>query len=210
MWRGLIVYTSGKIEDFSSFYKVSDCGVIKTNDGSTLAVRKRNGYSFVYLEKDGKLVRRFIHRIVASTYYDICGKPMEVVNHKNRDKSDNCVTNLEWCTREYNLVYGPNPKWWKSIEGRLLKKSRKFLSDNDLKFAKKKVIYENKTSYKVVLGEYVFLYDKNEELISCKQKGVIVCNNMRKPSSVNVSNMCLSEYIAYLERIFGVSYASIG
>lgn len=44
-------------------------------------------------------------RHLIGKYYP-SGKPMLEVNHKNEDKSDNRIENLEWCTKSYNDKYG--------------------------------------------------------------------------------------------------------
>lgn len=64
-----------------------------------------NGYLQVYLYKDGK--RKFckIHRLVASAFLDNPDN-LPQVNHKDENKTNNNVENLEWCTSKYNCNYG--------------------------------------------------------------------------------------------------------
>lgn len=46
-----------------------------------------------------------VHRLVAQTYLDNPNN-LPCVNHKDEDKTNNAVTNLEWCTYQYNNNYG--------------------------------------------------------------------------------------------------------
>lgn len=63
------------------------------------------GYKTVPLTIDGKTKTVFVHRIVAEAFID---NPNELpfVNHKDEDKTNNFVENLEWCTAQYNRTYG--------------------------------------------------------------------------------------------------------
>ena len=63
------------------------------------------GYPSIYLSKDG--VRKFftIHKLVALTFIPNPENYKEV-NHKDENKRNNSVENLEWCSRKYNNNYG--------------------------------------------------------------------------------------------------------
>ena len=63
------------------------------------------GYHRVNLGKDGKRKCYYIHRLVAEAFIPNPNN-LSQVNHKDEDKSNNCVDNLEWCDATYNNNYG--------------------------------------------------------------------------------------------------------
>lgn len=69
-----------------------------------------NGYLTVILSKDGNIKNCYVHRLVAEAFIK-----NDVVNHKNFNKLDNRVENLEWCSQKYNAMHAyvngrtPNP-----------------------------------------------------------------------------------------------------
>lgn len=66
-----------------------------------------NGTSYysVKLYKNNKMHNEWVHRLVALTFIDN-PEHYPCVNHKNEDKGDNSVDNLEWCSYKYNNTYG--------------------------------------------------------------------------------------------------------
>lgn len=65
-----------------------------------------DGYIKVHISlPDGTRVQRFVHRLVAQAFiYN--PRALPVVNHINEVKDDNRLSNLEWCTIQYNSTYG--------------------------------------------------------------------------------------------------------
>lgn len=50
------------------------------------------------------LPNEYVHRLVAKAFIDNPNNLNEI-NHKDEDKSNNRVDNLEWCTKSYNVSY---------------------------------------------------------------------------------------------------------
>ncbi|AIS73905.1 HNH homing endonuclease [Lactobacillus phage Ldl1] len=65
---------------------------------------ERNGYLRVGFGINGKVVHLLVHRIVATCFLPN-PKGLEQVNHKDCDKTNNSVENLEWCSTSYNIQY---------------------------------------------------------------------------------------------------------
>ena len=63
----------------------------------------RYGYAYVCLYKDGKTKNLKIHRLVAQAYLIASDKPH--VNHKDGNKLNNNVSNLEWVTPKENKIH---------------------------------------------------------------------------------------------------------
>lgn len=91
------------IEGYEDRYQISTLGRVwsKTRH-KIMSVGKHksnSGYIQVQLYKDGKYHWKYIHRIVAKTFIPN-PKGLRTVNHKDGNKENNVVTNLEWMTDE--------------------------------------------------------------------------------------------------------------
>lgn len=62
-------------------------------------------YLFVVLSKEGKRKQVTVHRLVAEAFIPN-PQGLPCVNHKDENKKNNVVDNLEWCTNKYNSNYG--------------------------------------------------------------------------------------------------------
>jgi hypothetical protein len=99
-----------EIKDFPN-YLVTDKGEILSKnyhrEGRIAKLQpriKENGYPYVILRKDGLNYTKTIHRIVAESFIPNPDNK-QTVNHKNGNKTDNRVENLEWATQSENIKH---------------------------------------------------------------------------------------------------------
>lgn len=91
-------------------YEVSNQGRVRsinyrrTGKIHLLKPRIANG-GYLSIHRNDSSKRLFIHRLVAEAFIENPDN-LPQVNHKNEDKTDNRVENLEWCTASYNINYG--------------------------------------------------------------------------------------------------------
>ena len=107
------------IKGFEGVYQVSNLGRVKSLDryvecddsirhykGRLMKPnKKKNGYLQVNLRRRETNKKYLVHRLVASAFLPNPDS-LKTVNHKDENKENNCVDNLEWCTVEYNNHYG--------------------------------------------------------------------------------------------------------
>ena len=109
-----------QIQGYEGLYEVSNLGRVKSLERydkigrlikeKTLNPRKhKKGYLYVGLSKDGIQKKYSIHRLVAIAFIPNPNN-LPQVNHKDENKENNCLDNLEWCTNEYNCNYGNHGK----------------------------------------------------------------------------------------------------
>ena len=65
------------------------------------------GYLFVHFNANGKQVNLKVHRIIATCFIPNPDN-LPQVNHKDNNPKNNTVSNLEWCTSQYNSDYKKN------------------------------------------------------------------------------------------------------
>lgn len=96
------------VKGYEGLYEVSNMGRVKslhTSQGRILKqYTKDNEYMKVNLSKDGTCNTKRVHRLVATAFIQNPNN-YEVINHKDGNKKNNTVDNLEWCTRSYNTKH---------------------------------------------------------------------------------------------------------
>ena len=94
---------------YDGLYEVSDLGRVRSKKYGKVRVlrpgKTGGGYFTVNLCKDGKHNTTYIHRLVAQAFIENTDETKTLINHRNECKSDNRVSNIEWCTASYNLSY---------------------------------------------------------------------------------------------------------
>lgn len=97
-----------KIIDFNPNYEISDEGIVRrVNNKNVLKGCITSGYQSVKLTfENSKQQRFYVHRLVAMYFIPNDDKNKTFVNHKDGNKLNNNVDNLEWVSpRENNLHY---------------------------------------------------------------------------------------------------------
>lgn len=112
------------IAGYEKMYQVSNLGRVRSLDryswngykywlqrGKILKpCQQKSGYLNVDLSDGHSKSHKYrVHRLVAQAFIPNPNNYPQV-NHKDEDKSNNKVENLEWCTAKYNLNYGHHNK----------------------------------------------------------------------------------------------------
>lgn len=88
-------------------YEINTSGEVRSKRTGRMkvAVEKDNGYFVYNLWINGKGKQEYVHRLVALTFLSNPNNYPQV-NHKDEDKRNNKLDNLEWCDARYNNTYG--------------------------------------------------------------------------------------------------------
>lgn len=121
------------IPGFEGRYAITSCGKVWSHlREKFLNLREdKYGYLRVGLYKDGKQQTFLVHRLVALTYIPN-PKNLPLTNHKDENKKNNSVNNLEWCDQWYNLTYSRNREkaLSKGVDFKIMKKETKETKEN--------------------------------------------------------------------------------
>ena len=99
------------IPEYEGLYAITSCGRVFSYRKQRFLKPGDNGhgYKFIYLYKDGKKSRYYIHRLVSEVYLPNPDN-LPQVNHLDEDKANNALPNLEWCDAAYNINYSQAKK----------------------------------------------------------------------------------------------------
>lgn len=90
------------VKGFEKYYEVSNQGKIRNMYGKTMKTHFNNrGYEMIDFTVNKVRTKKLVHRVVLEAFIDNIDDLPEV-NHKDEDKSNNCLNNLEWCSRSHN------------------------------------------------------------------------------------------------------------
>lgn len=95
-------------------YFIDTDGNIFNKSGRKLKPHLHNlGYLRIGFNRvNGKQIKKFVHQLIAEAFIEKPDHGQTQVNHKNGNKADNRIENLEWCTPSENIKH--------AIENRLL------------------------------------------------------------------------------------------
>lgn len=131
-----------RIKGFDNYY-ISNLGNVKNNTGDLIALELSSpGYYRVHLSKLGKAKHYSVHRLVAESFL-VKPRGCNVVNHKDGCKTNNTLTNLEWCTHSTNLRHAYDSGLRIGNFGR--KNGQAKLSENDVIEIRKRYVKRSKT-----------------------------------------------------------------
>lgn len=120
-----------------------------------------SGYSVITLSFNGIHKQYLVHRLVAMAFIDN-PNGYEFVNHKDENKKNNNVDNLEWCTKSYNSIYYLNkdPERKKEYAKRFRDKTTNELTSS---YTRKNVVHANtrKVAQMSVSGEVINTFDNS-------------------------------------------------
>lgn len=114
IWKDVVGY--------EGLYEVSNIGRVKSLNKNNYGLIMsqyitKKGYFRLQLTKEKRQKKHLVHRLVAEAFIPNPHNYPEV-NHKDEDKLNNKVENLEWCTTHYNVNYGTSIKKRSKIQSK--------------------------------------------------------------------------------------------
>lgn len=198
------------IEGYEGYYEVSSSGrvkslerTVKRSDGQVRKLNSRiisgsfdtDGYRQCKLSKNGKYLTVNIHRLVAQAFIPNPHNLPEV-NHKNFNRTDNRVENLEWVSHNDNVAYSikagrhfctrdltgdNNPNYGNDALKRYYKENpaeaKRILSRPRGQNGKAKKIRIIDGSTNAIVGEYGCIID-------CAEAFILIVSSKSKPQSM--------------------------
>ena len=168
------------IQGYEGFYQISNFGNVRSLDRILDCGRHVRGkvlracgepYLHIALTKNGVCKNHNIHRLVAQAFIP---NPYSLpcINHKDENKHNNNVENLEWCTYEYNNDFsGVLEKATLSKIGKPLSDEHRHRMSESLKKSGKERARKRKATMQERYPDGFRHTEKSRQLLSEKLKG---------------------------------------
>lgn len=85
-------------------YFVSNKGRVRRLNRLKMLKKNRSGYLELNLYRLNRFVTRTVHRLVLIGFTRVIMSDKQI-NHKDMNKENNCLENLEWCTAKENIAH---------------------------------------------------------------------------------------------------------
>lgn len=163
------------IPSYEGLYQASTMGRIRSLYTNKILKHEisKNGYCKVTLCKNRVRKLCSVHRLVATTFLPNHNKKLQV-NHKDGNKTNNCVDNLEWATSKENIIHSYKNKLQIPKKGKEHPLYRKYGK-------------ENKTSKKInqydLQGNFIKTWDSImdvERILNINNGNISSCCNGKK------------------------------
>ena len=156
-------------------------GIIKTNDNKVFKKYiTPNGYEQITVGKGYKRKKYLVHRLVAQAFIDNPeNKPC--VNHKDGNKLNNNVNNLEWCTYSENELHSHRILGKKTTYSNIKK-----MVENHIKNSNKKVQKEDFDG--IIITIYNSLSEASTKTGISEGNISMCCNKKRKSAGGYIWN----------------------
>ena len=184
-------------------YQISNYGNVKNiTTGKLLKTRVNNstGYVMVDIRNCGQRKTFSIHRLVAMAFIpNEDGFPQ--VNHKDENKQNNHVDNLEWCSSKYNVNYGSHNERVKEAK----KLNPHTYTDEERQRMSERVRGENHWNYGNEWSEEVktanMMSQSNRKRVRCVETGEIFESIRAAARAYNVNKSKISDAITHRNRV---------
>ena len=91
------------VPGYEQYYQVSNLGRVKGHAGKVLSLETHwKGYKTIKLHKPGFRKKWYVHRLVMLAFV---GPSELLTNHKDGNKANNRLDNLEYCTQSENMAH---------------------------------------------------------------------------------------------------------
>lgn len=108
IWKDIVIKKNGVVYDYEGLYEVSNMGRVRNVKTGRMLKLLENGkcYLFVRLCKNSNVEMFYVHRLVATMFIPNDDPIWKTeVNHKDFDRLNNIVTNLEWTSHQENVQH---------------------------------------------------------------------------------------------------------
>lgn len=158
------------IKGYEGLYEISNLGRVKSLNYNRTGKEKilkpskiNSGYLHITICKNGKMKYFLVHRLVASAFLPNPDN-LPCINHKNNDKMDNRLSNLEYCSYHYNNTYGAHKQLQRESHINNLENNKRAKSVNQYSL------------YNEYIKTFLSARRASEELNIC-HSGIIRCCN---------------------------------